>query len=173
MSTVTCPSCGETGKIPPSLIGARIKCKKCSTSFVVSPSEIKIPAPEAASGPTPVVARRSRHGIEVEGLDESAWASVTVDSAEPGPRDHQQTAEPLPDDAEAAFAAHPEGHALKQYKILTPKDKYFANKFSLELLEEALNHFARQGWTVRGMATPHVAGFSGGDREQFVILLER
>ncbi len=168
MSTVTCPSCGEKGKIPPSLIGARIKCKKCATSFVVTPPAAKTAA-AAAVAATPVVARRSGDGIEVDGLDDSAWTSVAVDSAEPDP----QPGHPDTPHGESAFTAHPDGHAIKQYKVLTPKDKYFANKFSIELLEEALNHFARQGWTVRGMATPHVAGFSGGDREQFVILLER
>jgi Domain of unknown function (DUF4177) len=168
MPTVTCPSCGEKGKIPPSLVGARIKCKKCATSFLVSAPANKAPT---ASEPvaTPVVVRRSGQEIEVDGLDESAWATVPVDSVEP---DHHH-AEPHHEEAIGAFTAQPEAHTTKQYKVLTPKDKYFANKFSIELLEDALNHFARQGWTVRGMATPHVAGFSGGDREQFVIVLER
>ena len=49
MPTVTCPACGEKGKIPPSLIGARIKCKKCGNSFLVSPPAAKPVAAAAAT----------------------------------------------------------------------------------------------------------------------------
>ena len=36
MPYVTCPTCGERGKIPPSLVGARIKCRKCGLGFQVA-----------------------------------------------------------------------------------------------------------------------------------------
>ena len=36
MPYVTCPTCGERGKIPPNLVGARIKCRKCGLSFMVA-----------------------------------------------------------------------------------------------------------------------------------------
>ena len=61
----------------------------------------------------------------------------------------------------------------RQYKVLTQKDKWFDGKFDLSRLEAALNHYAGQGWTVRAMATPHVVGFSGGPREEIVVLMER
>ena len=177
MPTVTCPSCGEKGKIPPTLVGSRIKCRKCATSFLVAPAVPKsqAPAPEVHAAATvgaaaPVKARGDDH-IEVDGLDDAAWSSTPVAAAE---HDHEHDhPEHHADDSHSAFAAHPEGHAVKQYKILTPKDKYFENQFDLDKLEQALNHFAKQGWVVRGMSTPHVAGFSGGDKEVFVILLER
>ena len=57
--------------------------------------------------------------------------------------------------------------------MLTQKDRWFEGKFELAKLEEALNHYARQGWSVRAMATPLVTGFSGGPREEIVVLLER
>src|SRR5271169_4599531 len=64
MPTVTCPTCGERGKIAPTLIGARIKCRKCGNSFMVA-----APAPKATgatpAAPTPVA--EGTHGIEVEG----------------------------------------------------------------------------------------------------------
>ena len=49
MPYVACPSCGERGKIPPTLVGARIKCKKCGISFNVAPSAAKGPAVEGAA----------------------------------------------------------------------------------------------------------------------------
>ena len=47
-----------------------------------------------------------------------------------------------------------------------PRDKYFDGKFDLARLEEALNHFGRQGWTVKWMSTPHVKGFTGRSRRR-------
>ena len=55
----------------------------------------------------------------------------------------------------------------------TAKDKYFDGKFDLTRLEEALNHFGRQGWTVKSMSTPHIKGFSVALEETIVVLLER
>jgi len=35
------------------------------------------------------------------------------------------------------------------------------------------NYFARQGWVVKAMSTPHLKDFGGGTKEEVVILLER
>src|SRR5271166_3817435 len=78
MPYVACPSCGERGKIPPTLVGARIKCKKCGISFNVAPSAAKAPAVEgAAVAAGQAVASASGTadgGIAVDGLEASAWA---------------------------------------------------------------------------------------------------
>ncbi len=60
-----------------------------------------------------------------------------------------------------------------EYKVLTPRDKFFDGRFELSKLEEALNYYGRQGWTVKAMSTPHVKGFSGAMEECIVVLLER
>ena len=44
------------------------------------------------------------------------------------------------------------GH--KEYKLLTPRDKIFESRFDLSRLEEALNQFARQGWTRESHVRP-------------------
>src|SRR5215475_10527114 len=85
MPYVTCPTCGERGKIPSSLIGVRIKCRKCGLSFLVSPpagtgraavgggvAVESAAGHAAAAGPSAAV--EAHDGIEVEGLDASAWA---------------------------------------------------------------------------------------------------
>jgi hypothetical protein len=89
MPYVTCPTCGERGKIPSSLIGARIKCRKCGLGFQVSPPATKAVGPGGAapaagaaatatattpSGPSAAV---EMQGIEDEGLDASSWAVPT------------------------------------------------------------------------------------------------
>jgi hypothetical protein len=75
-------------------------------------------------------------------------------------------------DGTSKFVAH-EATGLKEYKVLTSKDKIFDGKFDLGRLEEALNHFAREGWIVKAMSNPQVKNFTGGMQEEIVIILER
>jgi hypothetical protein len=180
MAFVTCPSCGEKGKIPLHLVGKRIKCQKCATSFQVSPPVAKTAA-VPATATAAVITDRPRPGtIEVEGLEASTWAGTAVVAEHAHEHEHEHEHEH--DEATAAFTASPhEAHhephhaeaAAKQYKVLTQKDKWFDGKFELPRLEEALNHYARHGWVVRSMTTAQVAGFSGGPREEIVVLLEK
>jgi hypothetical protein len=173
MPYVTCPTCGERGKIPSSLIGVRIKCRKCGLSFLVSPPAgraavgagvgAEMSAGHAATlGPSAAV---EAHGIEVEGLDASAWAvpsevaaAIVPAAAEPGPS-HDPAIRP--------------SAAAREYKLLTSRDKCFEGKFDLARLEEALNHFAGLGWAAKAMTTPHLKGYSGALEEVVVVLLER
>jgi Domain of unknown function (DUF4177) len=169
MPYVKCPSCGERGKIAPTLVGARIKCKRCGVSFLVSPPVAKATAGPGAAFPSSAV--DAPDGIAVEGLDASTWtlsteAGVAL-NAEATVEPDNQTA---PSPAFVPAGPSPEAH---EYKVLTPKDKYFDGKFDLTRLEEALNHFGRQGWTVKSMSTPHVKGFTGALEETIVVLLER
>lgn len=61
---------------------------------------------------------------------------------------------------------------MKEYKVMTQKDKWFSGKFSPEKLEQALNSYAQQGWKVVATATADIPGF-GKDRQELVIILER
>lgn len=69
--------------------------------------------------------------------------------------------------------ANSQPNKVKQYKVLTQKDKWFSGKFDPEKLEEAINAYAKQGWRVVGCATASFPGFIGGNREELVIILER
>ena len=153
---VMCPSCGEKGKLPQQLAGIRIKCKKCSASFLV-------PSPGGSSAEAHEPAESHDDGIAVDGLDISSWS-------EPSP---VATAAPVPVVAPLLTETAPLAAGVKQYKLLTPKDKFFEGRFEFTRLEDAINHYARQGWVVRSMATPLVAGFAGDPREEIVVLLER
>jgi hypothetical protein len=152
MPSVTCPSCGEKGKITPQFIGARIKCLKCGVSFVVASS-----TPRPATEPAAV--EEHHEGIKVEGLENpTAWES----EAEPRTITSDATAEP------AGNAA-----AAREYRLLTQKDRFFDGRFDLVRLEEALNHYARSGWVVRSMVSAPIKGYSGTAQEEIVVLLER
>jgi hypothetical protein len=184
MPYVTCPTCGERGKITSNLIGVRIKCRKCGVSFLVSPPAGKAvgagaPAAGAAAsaGPSAVV---EAHGIEVEGLDGSSWAVPTeagvaaatarIEAEVPAPG----AGAGAPAEAASPFVpAASTSSGAREYKLLTSRDKYFDGKFDLQRLEEALNHFARLGWVAKAMSVPHFKGYSGALEEVVVVLLER
>lgn len=61
---------------------------------------------------------------------------------------------------------------MKEYKVLTQKDKWFSGKFDPLKLEAAINAYAQQGWQVVTAATASFASFASS-REEFVIIMER
>lgn len=61
---------------------------------------------------------------------------------------------------------------MKEYKVLTQKDKWFSGKFDPVILEQAINSYAQQGWVVKAAVTAQIPGF-GGAREECLIILER
>lgn len=61
---------------------------------------------------------------------------------------------------------------MKQYKVMTQKDRFFGGKFDPEKLEAAINAYAEQGWRVVSTATASIAGF-GSSREEMIIIMER
>lgn len=63
--------------------------------------------------------------------------------------------------------------AVKQYKVLTQKDKWFSGKFDPEKLEGAINAYAKQGWRVVGCATASMPGLFNNNREEMIIIMER
>lgn len=183
MPTLICPTCKKTDKVPDKYIGARLKCKVCGTSILVTAQgaeAVPVTAPAAAAAApaaAPVAAAKSGthaafSGIEVEGLDSTAWSAVP----EPPPGVAAETPEQTRHDSAVRIDSTPATErppGTKEYKLLTPRDRCFEGKFELSRLEEALNAYARQGWIVRSMVTPLVPGFTGGPKEELVVLLER
>jgi Domain of unknown function (DUF4177) len=190
MPYVTCPTCAERGKIPPNLVGARIKCRKCGLSFQVAAPAAKsaglasAAASSPAGGSVPSAVAEPLQGIEVEGLDASSWAipaetaaflkadaAATAVAAVPA----AAAADPAGrvEGAPAFVAAEPGAPGAREYKLLTSRDKIFEGKFELARLEEALNHYAKHGWTAKTMLVPHIKNFAGALEEVIVVLLER
>ena len=62
---------------------------------------------------------------------------------------------------------------MKEYKILSQKDKWFSSKFDPAKLEEAINSYAQQGWRVISCATASIPGMMTGSRDEMIIVLER
>jgi Domain of unknown function (DUF4177) len=181
MLSVACPSCGERGKIPANLVGARIKCKKCGQAFHVAPAHGK---PHASAGAATTVeaaasspAQPVHDGIAVEGLDAASWSlapdqSSLVPAVAAGPTTSPEHQADASSGSLEAFTVH-HGGPVREYKLLTSRDKLFEGKFDMARLEEALNHLARQGWTAKSMCLPHLKNFQGAVQEEVVVLLER
>ena len=62
---------------------------------------------------------------------------------------------------------------MKEYKVLSQKDKWYSGKFDPEALEKAINEYAKQGWKLVACATPDIPSAFGGPRQEFIGILER
>ena len=62
---------------------------------------------------------------------------------------------------------------MKEYKVLTQKDKCFAGEFTPEKLEPAINSYAAQGWLVVSVATIGIPAGPGGTREELIVVMGR
>jgi len=174
MPMVTCPHCKEQGRIPQSFVGKQIKCSKCGNRFLVTTPPAKAAAATAAKGTsTPadtqvhIPANPLTDEIAVEGIEAGSWSSLSVSPTE----EHSDSDHGTQGKFIESPSTHPAG--TKEYKLMTQRDKWFEGKFELPRMEEAINYYAKQGWTVRSLTSTQVTGFSGGPREELVVLFER
>ena len=61
---------------------------------------------------------------------------------------------------------------MKEYKILTQRDKLFAGKFDPEKIESAINSYAPERWVVKAATMAFIPSVTG-NREEMIIVLER
>jgi hypothetical protein len=61
---------------------------------------------------------------------------------------------------------------MKQYKVMTQKDRFFSGKFDPEKLEAAINSYASEGWEFKAVATANIPSFTGA-REEIITIFER
>ena len=61
---------------------------------------------------------------------------------------------------------------MKEYKVLSQKDKWFSGKFDPAALENAINTLARARWEVKSAFSAQIPSF-GGAREEAIIIMER
>jgi hypothetical protein len=61
---------------------------------------------------------------------------------------------------------------VKEYKVLTQKDRFFGGKFDPEKLEKAINSYAAEGWSVVSVATASIPSLTG-TREEMIVVMER
>ena len=61
---------------------------------------------------------------------------------------------------------------MKEYKVVTQKDRFFAGKYDPERLEAAINAYAVEGWILKAAATASIPSFTGA-RDEMILILER
>jgi hypothetical protein len=61
---------------------------------------------------------------------------------------------------------------MKEYKVLTQKDRFFGGKFDPEKLEKAINSYASEGWAVISIASASIPSLTG-TREEMIVVMER
>ena len=61
---------------------------------------------------------------------------------------------------------------MKEYKVLSQKDRFFGGKFDPEKLENAINSYASEGWAVNSVATASIPSLTG-NREEMIVVMER
>lgn len=61
---------------------------------------------------------------------------------------------------------------VKEYKVMTQKDKLFSGKFDPVKLENALNNHAKEGWRVAGITSAEFPSLIR-PKDEMVIILER
>jgi Domain of unknown function (DUF4177) len=61
----------------------------------------------------------------------------------------------------------------KEYKVLTHQHKCFAEGFTPETLEQAMNAYAARGWHVISVPTAHFPTASEDDQGELVVVLGR
>ena len=62
---------------------------------------------------------------------------------------------------------------VKEYKVLTQRNKWVAGKFDSEKLEQAINSYAAQGWQVISVATASIPADPEGNREEMIVVMGR
>lgn len=163
-------ACGKVSSIADEHAGKKGRCKACGAVNIVP----DLPAPlhgvesgRASGGgaaedrlslvDSKVGMEEDLLGVEREATLTDIWKilnAISVGLAPPRP----------------AAASAPIGP--REYKVVTQKDKWFSGKFDPEKVEGALNAYAKQGWTLKGVAAASVPGF-GGQRDEIVIIMER
>ena len=150
-----CESCGKSYAVPDNLAGKQGKCK-CGTA-------IKIPVCSSTNSPLAIVPEKS----DLTGDDKIQKTERAISSSSEG-----IVANAAEHDREDNLKQM-KGSPLKEYKVMTQKDKWFSGKFDPEMLEQAINAYAAQGWQVISVATASIPGLMGGVRDEMVVIFER
>jgi hypothetical protein len=158
VKVVKCPNCNQKYTLPIGQLESmrelqqKVRCKKCGLlnnardfidDLTAHPPEPAKPQPDPEKPPE------------------------QTKSEEPQVNFSETTHMPMP----AIMDPQPGQGPLKEYKVLTLKDKVFGGKFEPERLEFALNTWAVQGWKVVSISAVPVTALTR--QEEVVIVMER
>jgi len=181
---VTCPSCGAKRSLSEAFRGLNVTCPKCGTRFdaVGSSSGSSDSLPYVFDEVATTQERESSSSSDVGDIL-PAEVGVTLTMAPPVVRASEAalpTLPPLSPPAPPTTSSSPSTGGAKdsaistkrEYKVLTRKNLWFTGDFNPDGLQEALNSFAQQGWTLKSTVVLGVPG-PEGSRDELIVILER
>jgi len=148
---MSCGQCGQRLTLLPKHLGRNIKCPSCNHMMIA-------PQPSATTSNDNGPPAESHHSSDNRRLALAVESLVSMLQSQAVTGNQSNGNSPV--------------FATKRYKVLTQKDKWFSGKFDPEQLENALNAYAEQGWSVKGVTTASIPSF-GGHRDELVVVLER
>ena len=187
---ITCPACSKVGNATrPIPAGLKVRCK-CGHSFVPIPvedvqtfdfSSIELGPEEPAQASSPPPELVVEQEDEMVGAIEEEGPEISIGDLSAGLEEERSGVDlgttmvdvlKVLNEIAAGLASRASSGDPREYKVVTQKDKWFSGKFDPEKVEGALNAYAKQGWSLKGVATAAVPGF-GGPRDEIVIIMER
>ncbi len=166
MSIVFHCACGRPLRASADNAGKKTKCPGCGQLLIIPAAEpVKAAAVAAPVGP----------GLNDETLSlDLDWSAIET----PRPADSDSTRSSSGgikvdtgfDHIQAADIPRTDDGS-RQYHVLTQKDMGFA-KFNPVKLEEALNIYACQGWSIKTSVVMNLPGH-GGNHDELIVILER
>jgi hypothetical protein len=161
-----CNLCGKSLKAKDEAAGKRTRCPYCQG--VVTVPQL------AAVGATATTEGAGAGKPAAEGNDGADEIAVATGKSSfkivPFSSTTFEAVSKLPPVAEATPSTEP--GRTKQYKVLTPKDMGFIAKFDAAKLEETINAWAKQGWTLHtAVVQTHVS--HTGTHHDLLVFLER
>ena len=163
-----CPHCGHNLEVSERGAGLTVVCPECSKSIV-----IPMPAPEVLV--SKIIFNCGSCGQPLKAAPDMAGQLIDCPACKkpteiPFP---PRPTPPTPTRHAAIAQATRKESIMKEYKVLTQKDKWFAGKFDPEKLEQAINSYAAQGWQVISVATASIPSAFGGNREEMIVVMGR
>jgi hypothetical protein len=168
--------CGKPLRAQDAAAGKRTKCPHCGAIMVIPGTPVKATSAAAVAAAKAGGVAGGDDGLALD-LDwstlEAAPAPATPvtshsavpDAHRPGSSSLAVAVSEIP---ELPFV--PEG--VHQYRVLTQKDQGMVGKFVATKLEETLNAYAMQGWTLKSAVCMNVPSHSG-NHDEIVVILER
>lgn len=177
MFDTICTNCGASNLSPPHYEGRSIKCTTCGGAFIAIEKGKRLFTFHCSSCRGSIEAEEQLQGTHATCPHCNKDIRVVADPPPIPPKrppiqqaESSFTESSLPDTTEKiATHAIPK---MKEYKVLSQKDKWFGGKFDPEKLEQAINSYAAQHWRVISCATAQIPGLTG-NREEMIVILER
>ncbi len=170
--TLTC-ACGRQLQARSDAAGKRVRCPYCNRTPLVP-----VPALETLVDFDPARAQSSLTAVPSPAPQKPSVSAVSLDDTEvdgfeaPSP-------EPITEPAAGPLLAPPHPRRLPrsresgrppEYRVIGRNDDWFQGDFNPNDLEEALNSYVAQGWSLHTIFTFRPPG---SDREEVVVVLER